>query len=86
MLASIVSPTGKMQSAVRQLDRHAHAYNNTEYHGDEADREANYEKMLDAETALTQFDQEKLMEQMEETGALRAVEKAHRMHADATRR
>ena len=42
-------------------------------------------RMLDAESALTSFDQDKLMEQMEESGALRAVEKAHRMHAEATR-
>ena len=86
VLASIFSPTGKMQTAVRQIDRLAYGYIHTEYHGDEEEREANYQRMLDAETALTNFDQDKLMEQMEETGALRTVEKAHRMHADATRR
>ena len=68
VLASIFSPTGKMQTAVRQIDRLAYGYIHTEYHGDEEEREANYQRMLDAESALTNFDQDKLMEQMEETG------------------
>ena len=85
VLASVFSPAGKMLTAVRQIDRLAYGYIHTEYHGDEAEREANYQRMLDAEASLTQFNQDKLLEQMEESGALRAVEKAHRMHAEATR-
>jgi len=86
VIASIVSPTGKLKTAINTIHRLAYGYVHTEYHGVEAEREAIYQRMLDAEATLTKFDQEKVIELMEESGAAWLVDKAHRMHADATRR
>ena len=81
VIASMVSPKGKMISAVRALHRHAHAYNNTAYHGDAGDHEVHYEKMLASETALMRFDQAKIGELMKETGTDWEVEQARRNFA-----
>lgn len=85
ILASIFSPSGKLKTAVRTIHRLAYGYVHTEYHGNEAEREANYQRMLAAEATLTRFDQEKVIEHLEESGAAWLVDKAHRMHAEATR-
>ncbi|MHA6513542.1 TerC family protein [Tessaracoccus sp. Z1128] len=86
VLASLLSPTGKLKTTVGTIHRLAHGYLHTEYHGNEADREADYQRMLEAEALLTRFDQEKVIELMDDSGAAWAVDKAHRLHADMTRR
>ena len=83
VIASLVSPKGKMLSAVKTLHRHAHAYNNVEYHGEAADREHHYEKMEAAETALMKFDEKKISELMDETGTTWEVEQARRAHKES---
>lgn len=83
IVASMLSPKGKVLSAVRAVDRMANNYLHDHYHGDPGDREANYQKMLEAEERLQVLDPERLAEAMEETGAAWALEKAHRKHAEA---
>ncbi len=85
VIASLVSPTGKLKTAVNNIQRIAYGYVHTEYHGVEDEREANYQRMLEAEAQLTRFDADKVKEHMEESGVTWLVDKAHRMHADATR-
>ncbi|WP_231979429.1 TerC family protein [Tessaracoccus coleopterorum] len=81
VVASLVSPKGAMVSAVKSLHRHAHAYNNVQYHGEAGEREIHYEKMLAAETALLKFDETRIGELMEDTGTTWEVEQARRAHA-----
>lgn len=84
VVVSLMSPKGKLMSAVKAVDRMANNYLHDEYHGDPDEREENYQKLLAAENKLLQFDQAKLEAAMEEVGANWALEKAHRMHAEAT--
>ena len=84
VIASIVSPKGKMLSAVKSVQRHAHAYLNTAYHADESERQLHFDKMLASETSLMKFDTEKVQAMMEDTGADREVEKARALHAEST--
>ena len=81
IIASLVSPTGKIQTAVRHVERHADAYLHTEYHSTDAAHEAIYQEMLQAVSELKQFDKAKVDKMMEETGALEAMQKAHALRA-----
>lgn len=84
VVLSLLSPLGRVSSAVRTLDRRAHAYLHTEYHGDENDREALYQSVLEAEAKLQEHNPELVARLMEKTDADRILEKAHRLHAEAT--
>ena len=84
VILSLVSPKGKLLSAVRSVDRLANAYLNHNYEVAPEDREANFQKMVAAQNRLMQFDNAKVDQMMEETGATWAVEKATRAHAEAT--
>ncbi|MDN6684210.1 MAG: TerC family protein, partial [Bifidobacterium crudilactis] len=86
VVASLVSPRGRMLAAVRSVDRLAHGYLNTNYHGNEDEREENYAKMLSAKNSLMRFDQAKVEDMMDDSGATLALERAERLHAEATGR
>ena len=77
VIASLLSPQGKVQTAVRHVDRHATAYLHTEYHSTDAEHEAIYQDMLAAVKELKGLDPERVRKAMEETGADEAVQKAH---------
>ncbi|WP_040283791.1 TerC family protein [Tessaracoccus massiliensis] len=81
VVASLLSPTGKIKTAVRNVERHAISYLHTEYHGSEADHEATYQDMLRAAERLKTLDQDKVTELMDETGTYEAVQKAHALRA-----
>ncbi|MFT3888278.1 MAG: TerC family protein [Arachnia sp.] len=85
VIASLVSPKGQILSAVRAVDRLAHGYLHTEYHGDDDEREATFQKMVDAIAKLDKFPERRAQidEMMEESGATYAVQKAERLHAQA---
>lgn len=81
VVASLLSPTGKIKTAVRNVERHAISYLHTEYHGSDADHEATYQDMLRAAERLKTLDQDKVTELMDETGTYEAVQKAHALRA-----
>ncbi|MBB1482984.1 TerC family protein [Tessaracoccus sp. MC1865] len=83
VVASLVSPKGKLMAAVRRVDRLAHGYLSHDYQGEPGERTAKYEEMLAAQNALMRFDREKVEAMMEEVGANWSVEKAERAHAEA---
>lgn len=86
VVVSVFSPKGKLLSAVRAVARYSHSYIHTEYHGDESEREVNYQKMRAAIDKLTAFEgkDKQIEEMMEETGATLNVQKAEKLHAQAT--
>jgi tellurite resistance protein TerC len=86
VVASLVSPKGQILSAVRAVDRLAHGYLHTEYHGDDEEREANFQKMVDAVAKLDKFSDRsaQVSHMMEESGTAYALQKAERLHAEAT--
>ena len=87
VIASLVSPKGKVMTAVRSVERNAHSYLHTEYHGDEGEREEYFQKMVASVEKLAAFDaakQPQIEQMMEETGATLAVQKAEKLHAQAT--
>ena len=81
VVASLLSPTGKIKTAVRNVERHAISYLHTEYHGSDADHEATYQDMLRAAERLKTLDRDKVTELMDETGTYEAVQKAHALRA-----
>ena len=85
VISSLVSPKGQILSAVRAVDRLAHGYLHTEYHGDDEEREENFQKMVDAVAKLDKFDARRaqVTHMMEESGAAYALQKAERLHAEA---
>ena len=86
VISSLVSPKGQILSAVRAVDRLAHGYLHTEYHGDDEEREENFQKMVDAVAKLDKFAARRaqVTHMMEESGAAYAVQTAERLHAEAT--
>ena len=81
VVASLLSPTGKIKTAVRNVERHAISYLHTEYHGSDADHEATYQNMLRAAERLKTLDRDKVTELMDETGTYEAMQKAHALRA-----
>ncbi len=84
VVASLVSPKGKLMAAVRRVDRLAHGYLAHDYSTGLGERQAKYDEMLAAQNALLRYDQKKVDEMMEEVGANWSVEKAHRLHRGET--
>ncbi|MEZ5086478.1 MAG: TerC family protein [Tessaracoccus sp.] len=85
VVLSLTSKKGRLMAAVGAVERLASAYLHTEYHAeDDTEREENYSKMLEAEAKLSEFDPVKVVEMMEQMNADRALEKAKKLHAEAT--
>ncbi len=82
VVASLFSRKGAVASAVRVLDRKAHAYLHTEYHGAEDERNALYEEIVAREAKLGELDQELVAEYMASSGVELALVKVHKMHGD----
>lgn len=84
VVLSLTSKKGRLLAAVGVVERLASAYLHTEYHADDdTEREANYAKLIEAESKLVQFEPDKVAEMMEELNADRALEKAKKLHAEA---
>lgn len=84
VVLSLTSKKGRLLAAVGVVERLASAYLHTEYHADDdTEREANYAKLIKAESKLVQFEPDKVAEMMEELNADRALEKAKKLHAEA---
>lgn len=83
VLVSLYSKRGRVASAVGSLDRLAHSYLHTEYQEAPEDREAQFAKILAGEEKLKTLDQNLVMQEAESQGTYWALEKAHRLHAEA---
>lgn len=84
IIASLLSPKGAVASAVRVLDRKAHAYLHTEYHGTEEERNALYDEIVARETKLKDMDPELVARYLENSGVELALVKVHKLHGDLT--
>lgn len=83
VLVSLYSKRGRIASAVGSLDRLAHSYLHTEYRESPEARQEHFEKILAGEERLKTLDQRLVREEAERTGAYWALERAHRLHAEA---
>ncbi|MGO1383591.1 MAG: TerC family protein [Arachnia sp.] len=84
VLVSLYSKRGRIASAVGSLDRLAHSYLHTEYKESEEDREEQFAKILAGEEKLKTLDETLVMQEAERQGTYWALEKAHRLHKEAT--
>ncbi len=84
VLVSLYSKRGRIASAVGSLDRLAHSYLHTEYKESLEDREQQFAKILAGEEKLKTLDQRLVLQEAERQGTYWALEKAHRLHAEAT--
>ena len=83
VLVSLYSKRGRIASAVGSLDRLAHSYLHTEYKESPEVREEQFAKILAGEEKLKTLDEKLVMAEAERQGTYWALEKAHRLHAEA---
>jgi tellurite resistance protein TerC len=82
IVASLVSPAGKAQTAINNARRHAENYLDLEYTADPAERERIYQVLLDEEAAIRAMDK-KYRDKAKDVDAIRAkVAQAHARHAE----
>jgi tellurite resistance protein TerC len=82
IVASLVSPAGKAQTAINNARRHAESYLDLEYTADPAERERIYQILLDEEDAIRAMDK-KYRDKAKDVDAIRAkVAQAHARHAE----
>lgn len=83
VLVSLYSKRGRVASAVGSLDRLAHSYLHTEYKVSVEAREKHYAKILAGEAKLTTLDESLVEGEMSRLGTEWALERAHRLNAEA---
>ena len=83
VLVSLYSKRGRIASAVGSLDRLAHSYLHTEYKESRESREEQFAEILAGEEKLKTLDQKLVLQEAERQGTYWALEKAHRLHAEA---
>lgn len=83
VLVSLYSKRGRVASAVGSLDRLAHSYLHTEYKVSVEAREKHYAKILAGEEKLTTLDESLVEGEMSRLGTEWALERAHRLNAEA---
>ncbi|MDO5092261.1 MAG: TerC family protein [Propionibacteriaceae bacterium] len=84
IVASLLSPKGAVASAVRVLDRKAHAYLHTEYHGTDEERTALYDEIVAREAKLKDMDPELVAHYLDASGVELVLAKVHKLHGDLT--
>lgn len=84
VIASLLSPKGRVESAAGQAERAARAYLEVEFHADEAEREAVYEKMTTQEAALHALDATLVKDLLDDSELARLLAKAHKRHTEIT--
>lgn len=80
VIFSLVSPRGKVQTAISGARHHATNYVDLEYTADSAERERVYAKLLEEERQLTQADPKFRQMIDEELDLAPLIERAHREH------
>jgi tellurite resistance protein TerC len=82
IVASLVSPAGKAQTAINNARRHAQSYLDLEYTADPEERERIYQNLVDEEVAISSMDK-KYRDKAKDVEAIRAkVAEAHARHAE----
>jgi tellurite resistance protein TerC len=87
VIASLVSPQGRIQNAVASARRHAVAYLDLEYTADPAERERVYAELLDEEREITALDaryRDKVVVDEELEALIASAHAAHREHPSST--
>ncbi|MCC3265542.1 TerC family protein [Arthrobacter gengyunqii] len=81
IVASLVSPAGKAQTAVNNARRHANAYLDLSYTSDEGERERIYTALCEEEQQISQMDR-KYRDKVKDIEDIRAeVARAHEAHS-----
>jgi len=84
IIASLVSPAGKAQTAVNNARRHANAYLDLSYTSDDAERERIYTALCEEEREIEQMDK-KYRDKVKDIEDIRSeVARAHEEHARYT--
>lgn len=86
VVASLVSPQGKVQNATSSARRHATEYLDLEYTADPAERERVYQELLEEEAALTAVRDRHPKASGDQEELLALIEQAHQAHRVATGR
>lgn len=86
VVASLVSPQGKVQNATSSARRHATEYLDLEYTADPAERERVYRELLEEEAALTTVRDRHPKASGDQEELLALIEQAHQAHRVATGR
>ena len=86
VVASLVSPQGKVQNATSSARRHATEYLDLEYTADPAERERVYQELLEEEAALTAVRDRHPKASGDQEELLALIEQAHEAHRVATGR
>ena len=82
IIASLVSPAGKAQTAVNNARRHANAYLDLSYTADDGERERIYTALCEEEQQISQMDK-KYRDKVKDIEDIRAeVARAHEAHAN----
>jgi len=82
VIASLLSKTGKAQTAINNARRHAESYLDLSYTADPAERERIYNLLLEEEAQIEQMDQ-KYRDKAKDVDKIRGqVAEAHRQHAE----
>ncbi len=83
VLVSLYSRRGRVASAIGSLDRLALSYLHTEYKEDPASREEHFQKILAGEERLKELDERLVKSELDGSNTVWALERAHRLHAEA---
>ena len=83
VLVSLYSKRGRIASAVGSVSRLAHSFLHVEYQEDPKTREEHFAKILAGEEKLKTLDERLVREEASRTGTDWALERAHRLHAEA---
>ncbi|GHD51489.1 TerC family protein [Mycetocola manganoxydans] len=86
VIASLVSPKGKAQSAISGARRHATDYINLEYTADAAERNRVFSRLLEEESAIRALPPKYRKLARDEEKLMRLLEQAHREHDESLTR
>ena len=86
VVASVMSPKGKAQTAIHNLRRMAREYLDTDYETDPELRERNYQRMLSHEAYLRSLEPDLRTAAREDRDLMDLVQQAHAVHDDQAAR
>lgn len=84
VIASLLSPKGRVSSVAGQAERAARSYLEVEFHADPEERESAYARMTSLEETLKSMDPALVKELLEDSELARLLTKAHTRHAELT--
>jgi len=84
VVASLLSPMGRVRSAVGVAERRARAYLAVEYHADPEEREAAYQAMCEQQQKLRGLNPTLVKRAVDDSDVHYLLDKAHQVHLEAT--